>query len=62
MVEIAQLDRLKNKLKQVDLQVIQDVYDVFQSVGITEELMKMTFPRLYDQKAVTKADMLIKNS
>lgn len=62
MVEIAQLDRLKNKLKQVDLQVIQDVYDVFQSVGITEELMKMTFPRFYDQKAVTKADMLIKNS
>ena len=37
--EIAQLDKLKNKLKQVDFQVIQDVYDLFKSVGIVDLLM-----------------------
>lgn len=43
-------------------EVIQDVYDIFQSTTLVDSLLKMTFPNLYDHKALSKADQLINNS
>jgi hypothetical protein len=59
---MALLNKTKDRLKLVHYQVIQDVYDIFQSPSLVDTLLKMTFPSLYDYKALSKADQLINNA
>ena len=40
--------------------MLQEVYDIFCSVALVEEILKMTFPSLYNVKAISKADSIIK--
>jgi len=51
--EAHQLDQLKNKVKMISHEVIQNVYDVFQSVNLVEQIMQMVFHRYYHANATS---------
>jgi len=42
--------------------VLQDLYDTFNSVAVVDQILKMTFPSLYNTKVETKADSIMMKS
>jgi hypothetical protein len=57
--EVTELNLIQEKLIHVDHRVLQEVYDIFCSVALVEQVLKMTFPSLYNIKATSKAESIM---
>ena len=49
--EVKTLNDCKTNFKLISNMVIQDLYNVLQDANLVEEILKMTFPKLFDSKA-----------
>ena len=54
--EITALNGIKAKFKLISNLVIQDLYNVLQDADLIEIMLEMTFPNLYNVKAVNQVE------
>ena len=68
--ELAPLNQIKYRYRQLSVTVVQDLYDVFQDVSLIEEVLNMTFPMFRDKntglgalgKVLEKGNLQIKDA